>query len=620
MIVKKVVIYCRYSSDMQRPESCADQERAVRAGLARMGVVGYEVVVIYDEAESGTKVARDGYQALAAMVARDEVAILAVDDQSRLTRAENAYSFIKDLVFAGGRFVSTGEGIDTAAAGWELKVQVMELHHGQTVRDLQHRVRRGQRGRVEADGSAGDFPFGYESYYLDPDWAAQLARRGPKPKKGLQICEEEARWVRQVFEWFVAGRSIGWIARRLTREKVAKGRRASTPGWHPHQVRRLLTNEKYVGVWAWGRTTTLRDSKGRKKQAAAPAGDAVSRGRPGLRIVDQAVWDRAAARFAALGELFGRKPGQKPRGPRPNPADTYPRSPLGGALVCGGCGARLWQHHSNGRRYYACPGAKKGLCAMAAQVPADRAERALTDFLLDLLRGWPEWMRTVYRLTGDAVRAAAERAPAERARDGRRAADLGRQIGNLVAALADGGLVSAAVAARLREAEAEKAELDRRLAAAAGGPSTAALPDEAWVAARLGEWAGQAPAEGPESLLRLALAAVVAEPVVAPGKTRGFVRLTARVKAWEVLAAALGSSLPAAARLLSPAPEDDGGPAFVIDLGEPTAMDRWAPQIAAWRAAGVSWGEVVRRTGLDLNRAYRAWARHTAAEGDPPAA
>ncbi len=276
---KKVVIYCRYSSDMQRPDSCADQERAVRAGLARLGITAADAVVVRDEAESGTKTARDGFQQLRKMIAHDEVAVLAVDDQSRLTRSDNAYAFIQDLVFAGGRFISTGEGIDTAVAGWELKVQVLQLHHGQTVRDLQNRVHRGQQGRVEADGSAGDFPFGYESYYLDPDWAEQLARRGPKPKKGVEICDDEAEWVRRVFDWFTAGRSIGWIARELTRQKVSKGRRASKPGWHPQQVHRMLTNTKYVGNWVWGRTAVVRDSQGRKKQVPVPTGQEVTRGR-----------------------------------------------------------------------------------------------------------------------------------------------------------------------------------------------------------------------------------------------------------------------------------------------------------------------------------------------------
>ena len=75
---KRVVIYCRYSSDMQRVESCADQERAVRAGLARLGVPCDDAAVLRDEAESGTKSERDGFQQLRGMIRRGQVEVLAV--------------------------------------------------------------------------------------------------------------------------------------------------------------------------------------------------------------------------------------------------------------------------------------------------------------------------------------------------------------------------------------------------------------------------------------------------------------------------------------------------------------------------------------------------------------
>jgi site-specific DNA recombinase len=81
----------------------------------------------------------------------------------------------------------------------------------------------------------------------------------------------------------------------------------------------------------------------------------------------------------------------------------------------------------------------------------------------------------------------------------------------------------------------------------------------------------------------------------------------------------VGDSHPAAVRLVPAAPPDPG-PEFALDLGESTAMDRWAPAIAGWRAAGVTWEEIVRRTGLDLNRAFVACKRYTAATGDDPRA
>jgi hypothetical protein len=152
-----------------------------------------------------------------------------VDDQARLSRADNAFAFITDLVFSGGRFISTGEGIDTHQQGWELRVKVMELHNSTTIRELGRRVRRGQLGRVLAGLSAGDFPYGYEAYYLHPE---QVSRdhRGPKPEKGIRIYEAEAKWVRWIFDRVNEGWSIGAIARELNR--LGAPRRSRTSRHH----------------------------------------------------------------------------------------------------------------------------------------------------------------------------------------------------------------------------------------------------------------------------------------------------------------------------------------------------------------------------------------------------
>ena len=187
---RKDVVYTRFSTEMQRSESCEDQEREVRQGLALKGIDAADFEVIDDLAASGTKNNRLQFDQLRDRIQRGEINILAVDDQARFSRADNAFSFITDLAYAGGRFISTGEGIDTKQEGWELRVKVMELHNSTTIRELGRRVRRGQLGRVLDDGSAGDFPFGYESFYIDPNWA-EASRRGPKPKKGVRIFDQK---------------------------------------------------------------------------------------------------------------------------------------------------------------------------------------------------------------------------------------------------------------------------------------------------------------------------------------------------------------------------------------------------------------------------------------------
>jgi DNA invertase Pin-like site-specific DNA recombinase len=615
-----LVIYLRYSSDMQRADSCADQERNIRAALDRLGIDHQNALVLRDEGESGTKLSRDGFARLHQLVYGGQVRLLAVDDQSRLSRADNAFAFIQDLVYHDGRFLSTGEGIDTAQRGWELRVKVMELHHSTTIRELGHRVRRGQEGRVRDDGSAGDFPFGYESYFLDPDEALRASRRGPKPKKGLRLCEDEARWVRQVFDWFVDGVSLAEIARRLTRADTPKDHRSSKPGWYHQQVARMLANPKYVGVWAWGGTTTIRDSSGRKKQVPTRPEERVECRRPDLRLVTAEVWEKAQRRLAELKARFGAKPGQKKRGPKAHPSAVYPQSLLGGLLVCGVCGAGLWQLHSNQRRYYACPNHKKGSCSATAQVQAETAEQALIDYLTNLLCGWPEWLADLRRRVHDLLSRQAEAAPAALSLERQRLAELGRQIDNLVNALAEGRLNSAAVGAKLTQLEAEREEGRRRADALETAAADVSLPAEEWLSQQLCVWAEGLKVDETRKVaqaLRQAVTEVRAEAVVAPGKKRGFVRLRFRVRGWDLLRTVAGACAAWPPLVEGDAASAEAGlsPEVTLDLGQPTPMDWWASLIVAWRTEGVPWAEIVRRTGLDLNRVFIAWKRHRGTAG-----
>ena len=108
----------------------------------------------------------------------------------------------------------------------ELRVQVMELHNSTTIRETGRRVRRGQQGRILANLTAGDYSYGYESFFVNPD-AVNLDRRGPKPEKNVRIKESEACWIRRIFALFIACWSLNSIARELNR----LGRRsAALPG------------------------------------------------------------------------------------------------------------------------------------------------------------------------------------------------------------------------------------------------------------------------------------------------------------------------------------------------------------------------------------------------------
>jgi len=76
------------------------------------------------------------------MVERKEIGILAVDNQARFMPADETFAFITELVNSGGRFISTGDGTDTADSGWDLRVKMMALMYQTTIRNLRKRIRR----------------------------------------------------------------------------------------------------------------------------------------------------------------------------------------------------------------------------------------------------------------------------------------------------------------------------------------------------------------------------------------------------------------------------------------------------------------------------------------------
>jgi DNA invertase Pin-like site-specific DNA recombinase/soluble cytochrome b562 len=611
---------------LQNPKSCEDQERDVRAGLAKSGIDATNAVAIPDAAESGTRADRPGFKKLLEILRHEKDVLLAVDDQSRFGRDDNVYGLIKDLVFRGGRFISTGEGIDTTQRGWELRVKVMELHNSTTIGELGHRVRRGQRGRIERKLTAGDYPFGYESFYVHPEQAATYRGVGPKPEKDVRIYEVEANWVRDVFTWFLAGWSIQKIATELTRLKVDKGHRARKPIWHTSQVRRMLDNEKYVGEWSWGETTTIRDSSGKTKQIPVPEAEQVFVERPELRIVDQQTWEKAKKRLQQLDDMYGPKEGQKSRGPRVHHTEAYPGSLMGGLVFCGEekCGSRLWEHASGKRKYLACPnrGDAEDMCPMRTQVPTEKAEQAILGCLSAILGSWPSWIEKAVAAMRRVLDDVANRVPEEVAAKEKQLLELQSEIKNLVRQLAkhesearENYLAEAEASAKALQAEIREFKdlLD----------SKAEMPDDAWVAEQLRDMSALIRDElRPAAiLLRKLLGKVWAHQVILPGKQRGYAQIRFRINGWEALRAVLpAGALHRVVEMLANGHEVEAGISdeFCIDLGGPSEMDKWAPMIAEMRERKVPWKEIWKITGLGSGPAYVAWKRFVDAQKAQP--
>lgn len=310
--MKTAIAYYRYSSHKQGEQSIEGQAHAAQAWATANG---YTIIKEYaDRAVSGRTDDREEFQLMLKELDRfrPEVLILWKVDRMGRNREEvaiNKYRCKK----AGTKVVYTAESIPDSPEGVILE-SVLEGMAEYYSLQLSQNIRRGQRLSAEKCQSVGGTtPMGYcivnKHYEIDPGGAAV---------------------VQEIFRRYLSGESQAKIARSLNEQ----GSR-STAGrpWKPESIRRILTNEKYTGVYIYD-------------------GYRVPGGMP--QIIDtedfKKVQDMAKIR-------------------KRMPAHEWDKTEylLTGKLFCGQCGERMVGVSGRSKsgakhNYYACMGRKKHIC------------------------------------------------------------------------------------------------------------------------------------------------------------------------------------------------------------------------------------------------------------------
>src|SRR5689334_14284265 len=113
----RVVVYARFSSDLQREASIEDQMRVCKERIKREG---WQLVATYtDRALSGASALRPGYQKLMEDARDGAFNVVLAEALDRLSRdQEDVAALYKRLRFAGVRIVTLAEG------------EINELHVG----------------------------------------------------------------------------------------------------------------------------------------------------------------------------------------------------------------------------------------------------------------------------------------------------------------------------------------------------------------------------------------------------------------------------------------------------------------------------------------------------------
>ena len=127
----------------------------------------YDDLQFADEAISGTKLNRDGFDRMLQAAEDERFTTLYFFDLSRLARESViTITTLKKLVYVYKvRVVS--EGIDSANEGWFTLATILGLQHEQFLKTLSANVLRGLVGSLLKDLSLGDYCFGYSSVPIE---------------------------------------------------------------------------------------------------------------------------------------------------------------------------------------------------------------------------------------------------------------------------------------------------------------------------------------------------------------------------------------------------------------------------------------------------------------------
>jgi site-specific DNA recombinase len=223
MSQQQVAVYARVSSKQQAEEGTIDSQlAALQQRVEQDGFRLSEELTFVDEGYSGANLIRPGLERLRDVVALKGLDRLYVHSPDRLAR-KYAYQvlLVDELQRAGVEVVFLNRELSETPED-ELLLQVQGIIAEYERAKILERSRRGKRHAAQTSQVSvlSGAPYGY--HYVTKDEGGGQAR--------YEVLPEEARIVRQIFEWIGLERvSIGEVCRQLQKAGV-RTQRARLPG------------------------------------------------------------------------------------------------------------------------------------------------------------------------------------------------------------------------------------------------------------------------------------------------------------------------------------------------------------------------------------------------------
>ena len=224
----RVAGYCRVSSGKDEQL----HSLSVQVGYFKERIVrhpGWEFAgVFYDEAKTGTKESRSGFQDLLAACRSDQVDMVITKSISRFARnTVTLLETVRELKAIGVDVYFEEQNIHTKSSDGELMLTILASY----AQEESLSASENQKWRVKKNFEAG-IP-----------WNTKLL--GYRLKDGkYEIVPEEAEIVREIFDLYLSGLGLLKISKILNSENK---RTSENNLWHPSVIYDILRNDTYTG-------------------------------------------------------------------------------------------------------------------------------------------------------------------------------------------------------------------------------------------------------------------------------------------------------------------------------------------------------------------------------------
>lgn len=373
----KAAIYARYSSENQSEKSIEDQVRVCKNYAKENGLTIDEKHIYVDQALSGSLANRPGLQALEEAGEHNEFKAVIVDDLSRLSRSNHQMlTLVLKFNYYQVKLISVSDGIVTDDENSKLGIQMRGLINELYLDDLRKKTARGLEGQKLRGFSAGENVYGYST---KPKGELKLNRKGQAKYEGMIhiINPEEAEIIKRIFQEFTGGKSIHKITEALNQDRIPT-KKNMPGGWNISTVSRILKNKKYIGVWNWRKSKTVRDPlTGKKKSVPRPPKEQIPIFRKDLVIIKKEIWEKAKKRWRELKGTWPVSKKKKTFYRQKSYIHTSPNHLLSGLLKCNTCGGAIVLTSGKGSGYYGCYNTKRKTCDNTLRISRKRIEEII---------------------------------------------------------------------------------------------------------------------------------------------------------------------------------------------------------------------------------------------------